>query len=102
MESYHFVWMLAAVTGMAAAGLAGSGWAVVTGRRPQLRLLAEYHATTPLRALALIIYAPLGLMNAGAGVLGENPAFSIVLVAAGLVWGFMQGVFILTTFFGFT
>ena len=47
MELWHFVWLLAALTGLAAAGLVGSGWATVTGERPGLAMLASYHVTTP-------------------------------------------------------
>ena len=102
MEAWHFVWMLAALTGLVTAGVAGSGWAVIAGRRPSLSMLMDIHITTPIRALALMIYAPLGLMNAGAQSLDDNPAFAICLLSFGLFWGFMQGVFVLTTFFGFT
>jgi len=102
MEGWHFVWILAAVTGLVTAGLTGSGWAMATGRLPHLWLLAEYSAATPLRAVAVMIYAPLGLARAGFATFGENPLFAALLVAFGAVWSFLQGVFILTTVFGFT
>ena len=102
MESFHVVWLLAAFTGLAAAGLVGNGWALIAGRPPHIRLLAENHFHSPLRALALVIYAPLALVNAGTATVNENPVFAIFLVGFGLLWSFMQGVFILTTFFGFT
>ena len=102
MEAYHVVWLLAAVAGLAAAGLAGNGFAVIAGKPPHLWVLAEWHPTTPLRAFALMVYAPLGLMNAGTDGLEDNPVFGLLLLSLGLFWGFMQGVFILTTFFGYT
>ncbi len=102
MELWHFVWMMAAVTGLTAAGLVGSGWAMVTGERPNIWMLSDYSATTPLRALALVAYAPLGLTKAGLADLGQNPVFAGIIAAIGLLWSFMQGVFILVTFFGFT
>lgn len=102
MEAYHFVWMLAALTGLVAAGLTGSGWAMATGRLPHLWLLAEYSAATPLRAVAVMIYAPLGLARAGLATFGQNPLLAALLVAFGTVWSFLQGVFILTAIFGFT
>lgn len=102
MEIWHFVWMLAAVTGLVAAGVTGSGWAVVTGRRPSIWLLADYSVTTPVRAFVLAVYAPLALVRAGLEFTGQNPVLSLLMLGLGLFWSFLQGVFILTTFFGFT
>ena len=102
MEFYHFAWVLAGITGMAAGGLAGNGWALVTGERPNLRMLSEYSAATPLRLLALLAYAPLATVEAGLSHIKHNPVFAMIMLAAGLFWSFMQGVFILTAFFGYT
>ncbi len=102
MELWHFIWLLAALTGLTAAGLAGNGWAMVTGEHPHLWMLARYSATTPLRAIALVAYAPLGIVKSGVADMGHNPLFALLVISFGLVWSFLQGVFILTTFFGFT
>ena len=102
MELYHFVWMLAAVTGLTAAGLAGNGWAVVTGDRPSLWMLSEYSLSMPLKVLALITYAPLAMVRSGISYIDSNPVFAVMLTLVGLLWSFLQGVFILTAFFGFT
>lgn len=102
MEVWHFVWLLAAATGLVSAGLVGSLCALVSGERPTLWMLADYRPTLPLSAAALVIYAPMGLVNLGSETLEENPAFAICLLSLGVFWGFMQGVFIMTTFFGFT
>lgn len=102
MQTWHFIWMLAAVTGIASAGLTGSGWAMVTGERPTLWMLSRYSLTTPLRAAALAIYAPLALIRAGLGYVGHNPVLAVLIAGAGLFWSFLQGVFILTRVFGFT
>jgi len=102
MELYHFVWMLAAVTGLTAAGLAGNGWALVTGRKPSIWMLAEYSVSMPLKVLALITYAPLAVVKSGLSYIDSNPVFAVMVTLTGLFWSFMQGVFILTTFFGYT
>ena len=102
MELYHFVWMLAAVTGLTAGGLAGNGWAMVTGQRPSLWMLSEYSVSLPLKVLALITYAPLALVKSGLSYVDTNPVFAVMVMIAGLFWSFLQGVFILTQFFGFT
>ena len=102
MEVWHFVWVLAAATGLVSAGVAGSACALLAGERPNLWMLGDFHATLPLKAAALVIYAPMGLVSLGNETLEENPAFAICLLSLGVFWGFMQGVFIMTTFFGFT
>lgn len=102
METWHFVWLLAAVTGIVAAGIAGSGWVLVTGDRPRIWMLATYSVSMPIKLVALIIYAPLALIRAGLSYLDQNPLLGFAIAGAGLLWSFVQGAFILTTFFGFT
>lgn len=102
MELYHVVWVLAAVTGLTSAGLAGNGWAVVTGQRPSIWMLTEYSVSMPLKVLALITYAPLAVVKSGLSYVDSNPVFAMMVMIAGLFWSFLQGVFILTTFFGYT
>ena len=102
METWHFMWILAACWGLVSAGLVGSAWAMVSGERPHIDMLSSYHLTTPLRAFALVAYAPLGIVRAGMSYLNVNPAFAVLLVGLGTVWSFLQGVFILTTVFGYT
>jgi hypothetical protein len=102
METYHFIYALAILTGLVPAGLAGSSWAIATGNAPRIGLLYRIDYLTPLKVLALIIYAPLGIVRAGLAYLDENPFVAFPVLAAGLSWSFLQGVFILTTFFGYT
>ena len=102
MEVWHFVWLLAAATGLASAGIVGSGCALLAGERPNLWMLEDYCPTMPFKAAALVVYAPMGLVNLGTETFEENPAFAVCLLSFGVFWGFMQGVFIMTTFFGFT
>lgn len=102
METWHFVWALAALTGLAAAGLAGSGWAIVTGEVPKIWMLTSYNLAMPLRVLALMAYAPLAVVKAGLDHAGQNPMLALLIIALGLGWSFVHGVFIMVTFFGFT
>lgn len=102
MQTWQFIWMLAAVTGIAAAGITGSGWALATGERPTIWLLSSYSVATPLKTAALVIYGPLAMIRTGLGYIGQNPFLAMIFAAIGLLWSFLQGVFILTTFFGFT
>ena len=102
METWQFVWALAALTGLTAGGLAGNGWAMVTGRRPDIWMLSEYSVSMPLKVLALITYTPLAMVKSGLSYVDSNPVFAVMVMIAGLLWSFVQGVFILITFFGFT
>ena len=102
METWHFIWILAALTGLAAAGVAGSGWAMVTGERPRIWLLSEYSMAMPLQLAALIAYGPLATMKAGFQAIDHNPLLALAILSLGIIWSFMHGVFIMVTFFGFT
>ena len=102
MQLYHFVWVLAGITGLTAAGLIGNGWAMLTGEEPSIWMLSSYSIATPLRVVALVTYGPLGVVKAGLEDIDYNPVFGMMALAAGLLWSFLQGVFILTTFCGFT
>ncbi len=102
METWHFAYMLAAATGLVAAGLTGSSWAVATGQRLRIGILYRLDYTTPFKILALCIYAPLGVARTGLWYLEYNPLIALPVLALGMGWSFLQGVFILTAFFGYT
>ncbi|MBC8037744.1 MAG: hypothetical protein H7X89_11075 [Rhizobiales bacterium] len=102
METWHFVYMLAAVTGLVSAGVAGSAWALATGQTPRIGMLYHFDSLTPLKVLALCLYAPLGVAKAGLWYLEYNLFVAIPVLALGVGWSFLQGVFILTAFFGYT
>jgi len=97
-----FVWAFAAVVGLTAAGVVGNGWTLATGEPPHPELLHELDARMPLKVLALVIYGPMAFVKGGLDFLDDNPLFALLVVAIGIGWSFLQGVFILTTFFGFT
>ena len=102
MEAWHVVWVLAAMTGLVSAGVVGSGWAAISGERPGLAMLGTFGLATPVKWLVLLIYGPLAVTRFGIGSIDLHPVSAIVLTFIGVVWSFLQGVFILTTFFGFT
>lgn len=102
METWMFVWVMAALLGMAVAGVVGSGWAVITGERPHPELFYKLDGRTPFKVAALVIYGPMAFIRGGYDFIDDNPFFGAMVMAIGVVWSFLQGVFILTTFFGFT
>ena len=102
MEPWHFAWALAAGAGLVSAGLVGSSWALVTGSTPRVGMFYRLDYLTPFKILALCIYAPLAALRFGLRYLNYNPLMAIGMLALGLGWSFLQGVFILTTFFEYT
>ena len=102
METWHFVYLLTIIVGLVPAGLAGSGWAMATGQTPHMEILYRHDQFTPLKLAALVLYAPLAVVRAGISYFEYNPILALVFLAIGLGWSFLQGVFIMTTFFGFT
>lgn len=102
METWHYMWMVALGWGLVSAGLTGSAYALVAGEKPHLYILERYHITTPVRALALMAYAPMALVKEGWSYGSVNPVFGLLLFTVGTVWSFLQGVFIMITVFGVT
>jgi hypothetical protein len=101
MSTLVFIYALTAVVGLVPAGLAGSTWALATGEAPRLGMLHRIDYLTPLRVIALCLYAPLAVVRLALWYLSYNPFFALAILGVGLGWSFFQGVFILTTFFGF-
>lgn len=97
-----FIYALTAILGLVPGGIAGSTWAAFTGETPRIGILHRLDFLTPLKVIALCLYAPLGVVRMGLWYVDFNPLVSLVLLAVGLGWSFFEGVFILTTFYGFT
>jgi hypothetical protein len=102
MDVVSVVYIYTVVVGITAAGLTGSAWAIMSGSRPGFQLLLEPSLLAPVRAMVVVISAPLLILFAGCRKLDAHPIFGGVLIAASLGWSFLQGVFILTQFFGVT
>ena len=101
MDIVYVLYVYAVAVGVVTAGITGSMWAMATGERPRFGLLLEPSAIAPLRALVVVASAPLLLLLAAWRFVG-SPIAGMLLVAASLGWSFLQGVFILTQFFGVT
>ena len=101
MDLVYLVYLYAVAVGVVAAGVTGSLWSLATGEEPRFGLLLEPSLLAPIRALVVVASAPLLLLlaawrHAGSAIVG------MLLLAASLGWSFLQGVFILTQFFGVT
>ena len=102
MGPHHFVYLFAVAVGVVSAGFTGSLWALAAGEFPRPGHLARSDLATPLRGLAVAVSAPALLLRLGLWYFEHNPFVALLLLGLGLGWSFLQGVFILSTFFGFT
>ena len=99
MDMVHLGYLFAVAVGIVMAGTTASLWTLALGEEPRFGLLLEPSAIAPVRAIVIVLSAPLLLLLAAWRYIG-NASVATVLVAASLGWSFLLGVFILTQFFG--
>jgi hypothetical protein len=92
--------LYAVAVGMAVAGLTGSLWAIVAGGWPITSAVLTRDLLMPLRVMVLVLHAPILLVRAGTALRPVEPLIALAAFAAGGIWCFFQGVFILTSLFG--
>ena len=104
MEELHAAWLLAVAVGIVSSGLVASAWKLATDEELHLIGLFDAYPTllTPLRVLAIILAAPVIVLTDAFWWLVDRPLAGVPILSAGLLWSFLQGVFILTQVFGFT
>lgn len=101
MDMVHLAYLFAVAVGIVTAGVTASLWTLATGEAPRFGLLFEPSAAAPLRTLVVVASAPLLLLLVAWRYVG-SASVGMLLVVASLGWSFLQGVFILTQFFGVT
>lgn len=101
MDMVHLGYLFAVAVGIVMAGITASLWALALGEEPRFGLLLEPSAMAPLRALVVVASAPLLLLLAAWRYVG-SVSVAMLLAVISLGWSFLQGVFILTQFFGVT
>ena len=104
MAEMHAAWLLALAFGIVSSGLTNSVWKLATDEELQLLSLFDAYPSllTPFRVAAVVIAAPTIILLDAFWWLIERPLAGVPILAAGLLWSFLQGVFILTQVFGFT
>jgi hypothetical protein len=104
MASQHAAYLFALAVGIVSSGIVGNAWSMLTGASPRLGDILDPNPTlmTPLRVLAALFSAPTSILLDGSWWLIAQPIFGVPIIIAGLVWSFLQGVFILTHVFGFS
>ncbi len=103
MEMQHLAYLLAMAVGIVSSGLVSSLWEIATDENLQLGDILDPAPTllTPLRVMVVIWSAPIIVLVDAFWWIIAKPLFGVPLVVVGLVWSFLQGVFILTKVFGF-
>jgi hypothetical protein len=101
MDMVHLAHLFAIAVGIVMAGITASLWTLAFEEEPRFGLLLEPSAMAPLRALVVVASAPLLLLFAAWRYVG-SASMAMLLVVISLGWSFLQGVFILTQFFGAT
>lgn len=96
--------LFAMAVGLVSAGILGSLWSMVFDEQPHFELLLDPQPSllTPFRALTVVFSAPSVIAERAFWWLIAQPLIGVPLLALAAGWSFLQGVFILTTFFGFT
>lgn len=92
--------LFALATGLAAAGCAGSAWVLLAGEPPGRTIGSARLASRLASVPACVLHAPLTLLRIGGALAASGRPAGIALIAAGALWCFLQGVFILAYIFG--
>ncbi len=102
MAADHAAYLLAIAVGFVSAGIVGSLWGMATDEEPRLAGLFDANPTllTPLRVAIIVFAAPTTILLDAFDDLIDRPALGAAVLAAALLWSFLQGVFILTQVFG--
>jgi hypothetical protein len=91
-----------AIVGLVASGIVGSAWTMARDEPMTGWDLFTGGMFRPICALLVVIHTPLRLIRLGTEMTLDGMAAGLVVLAAGIGWSFLQGVFILTQFFGVT
>ncbi len=90
-----FTFVFVSAVGLVTAGLVSNLWAMITGSRVSLELLGQRDAFWPLRAIVLVISAPVLLLAAGFRELGQVRDGLLkwwITFPTAMGWAFVQGV----------
>jgi hypothetical protein len=104
LSGISFVCLVATVVGVVSSGIIGSAWELATDEEARLGGIfdPEPSLLTPFRIFVSIASAPATILRDAMWWMIEKPMAGVPLLISGLVWSFMQGVFILTQVFGYS
>jgi hypothetical protein len=103
MALQHLGYVLALLIGITSSAIIASLWQLITDEDLKFSDLMDPDPDffTPFRALAVIFSAPSRAVLNGFQWTIAQPLIGLIVLALGLGWSFLQGVFILTTLLGF-
>ena len=90
-----FTFTFVSAVGLVTAGLVSNLWSLMTGSQVSLRLLEQRGALLPLRAMVLVISAPVLLLAASLREYGQvrDGLFNWwITLPTAMGWSFVQGV----------
>lgn len=99
MESLNAAIFFGVLTGLVSAGLIAAFWELAFDESPQFKLLLEPGFLTPLKVAVVVLAAPIIVISKACWWLIVRPGVGALWLALGLLWSFVQGVFILTQVF---
>lgn len=95
-----FTFVFVSAVGLVTAGLTRNLWPLLTGHDVSLSLLDERSLLMPLRAMVLVISAPVMLMGASLRHMSDAPGGLLkwwITLPAAMGWSFVQGVVVVVT-----
>ena len=104
MSSIYFTCLVAMTVGIVSSGIIGSAWEMLTDEEARLGGIFDSDPgfLTPVRVFVSLASAPATILRDALWWLIANPFAGVPLLISGLMWSFMQGVFILTQVFGYS
>jgi hypothetical protein len=104
MSSIYLTCLVAVIVGVVSSGIIGSAWELLTDEEARLGGIfnSDPGFLTPVRVFVSLASAPATILRDAMWWMIAQPFAGVPLLIAGLVWSFMQGVFILTQVFGYS
>lgn len=101
MGPFSLTCLLAVLVGLVSGGIVGSLWELATGEEARIGAILDRDPglLTPFRVAVSIVSAPSTILRDAMWWMIAQPFAGVPLMISGLVWSFLQGVFILTQVF---
>ncbi len=93
----HAALLFAFAVGLTTAGIVSTLYELASDDSPSLDMIAISDLYTPFRIVVAVIAAPIMLFNGAFAWAMKRSPLSLGFLSLGVIWSFLQGVFILTT-----
>ena len=102
LDIHWVAYVFAVAAGFVSSGCIGTRWALAWHEEPNLHALEHVDLLTPFRAVAFVFSAPTRLIITSIHGFLNRPLATLGMLIVGLALSFVQGVVVLTQFFGVT